>query len=446
MGSISEQRAEYLWHETSPGVFRRSMIPMECFFNPEMGWSVWVSIKLDTNTSINFGDTYNEAHFMDRVRCAWTRALYEQPQLASIYDFSERICTYTTTSEKSLAIWLAETLHVTDDPYTALATREKPTLCVNPTSQELLFRAPHSYTDGIGATHLLADIVKYIANPQATTFGDEAKNLPPIFEIAAGVPPSGTADYEHGAQLTNKFLEGQPSIALPFHEIPSAPFNHSVSEIRLSLENSKALVNACKSRGLTVTHAVHAALIQAVAELNPVCAAQNYTSIHIYNWRARVQNKYQRCRSSLYCGAFPMKISDPATRPFDDLSEELKRMYGGTNQDIEIAKALAPWWSSLLTAFSAVTDSPPVSAPTLSSLGVIEKILPEVIDGIKVEEFKFGIDMKGPTVTVYLWNFKGRVTFSAAWDRGSYEEGEIEAFLGHIIHKLSISLGLSLHN
>jgi hypothetical protein len=39
--------------------------------------------------------------------------------------------------------------------------------------------------------------------------------------------------------------------------------------------------SAMTTRGLTVTHAVHAALIQATAELDREAAAKYYTSIHI---------------------------------------------------------------------------------------------------------------------------------------------------------------------
>jgi hypothetical protein len=160
-------------------------------------------------------------------------------------------------------------------------------------------------------------------------------------------------------------------------------------------------------------------LIQTTAELNPKEEAKFYTSIPIYNWRGRVHEQYQRCRAALYCGAFPMATSDPGSRDFDNLSEELKKMYIGTNQDDDIPKAYSPWWSGLLSALSAAGDQPPATTPLLSSLGVIEKVLPEVIGRVKIRDFKFGIDIKGPVVTVYLWSWGGRISLCAAWDRAT---------------------------
>lgn len=288
---------------------------------------------------------------------------------------------------------------------------------------------------------MLGDIVKFLSNPERTTFGGEVKNIPPVFDIAACVPEPQAADLERGAQLTQKFLQNQPSIGLPFQDRPSAP--HSVSKICLSIEDSKNIVSAGKARGLTVTHAVHAALIQATAELNPEAAEKYYTSIHIYNSRSQVQPKYQR-QSTLHCSAFPMIVENPSTRDVGGLSEEMKKLYVGINQDKNIAKAHSPWWSGLVTALSAAGNPPAASTPMLSSLGVIEKLLPEEVEGVKFEDFKFGIDIKGPVVTVYLWNWGGRINFSAAWDRGSFQEGEIDEFLSRIVGKLATPLGVTV--
>jgi hypothetical protein len=413
------------------------MTPLECFFTPELGWSVWSSIKL---CSVPNSCDNNEV-LINQLHRAWIRILYEQPQLASTYDFHERTCTYITATEESLTTRLEETFIIEEDSQNSIASRNKPILCFEKSTRRLSFRAPHYYIDGIGVILLLGDIVKFLSNPQRTAFGDEVKNLPPVFDIAACVPERQAADLERGARLTQKFLENQPSIGLPFQDHPSAP--HSVSEICLSIEDSNNIASPCKARGLTVTHAVHAALIQATAELNPEAAAKYYTSIHIYNWRLHVQPKYQR-QSTLHCSAFPMVVENPSTRDFEGLSEEMKKLYVGTNQDKTIAKAHSPWRSGLVTALSAAGNPPAGSTPMLSSLGVIEKLLPEEVEGVKIEDFRFGIDIKGPVVTVYLWNWGGRINFSAAWDRGSFQEGEIDEFLSRIVGKLATPLGVTV--
>lgn len=181
------------------------MTPLESFFTPDLGWSVWTCIKLGSvpNTCGS-----NEV-LIDRLRRAWIQVIYEQPQFASTYNFQERTCIYTTATEGSLTTWLEETFIVEEDSPNSIATRKKPILCFESTTRRLFFRAPHCYIDGIDVILLPGDIVRHLSNPQNTTFGNEAKNLPPVFEIAACVPEPQAAYMEHAARLTRKFLQSR---------------------------------------------------------------------------------------------------------------------------------------------------------------------------------------------------------------------------------------------
>jgi len=118
---------------------------------------------------------------------------------------------------------------------------------------------------------------------ESSTFSDEARSLFPILDIAAAVPALEAPDHER-AQLNGKFLQSRPSVDLLFYEIPST--QRSVSDIRLFIEQVKALVSLFKALGRTVVHALYAALIPTKATLNSKEEAKHYTSIHIWNWRA----------------------------------------------------------------------------------------------------------------------------------------------------------------
>jgi hypothetical protein len=137
MGVENSQPSECIWHEIRPGVFRRSMTPLECFFTPDLGWSVWVSIKLG---SVPDTCDRNEV-LIDRLRRAWIRILYEQPQLASTYDFHERTCTYITATEESLTTCLKETFIIEEDSQNSMATRNKPILCFEKSTRWLYYLA-----------------------------------------------------------------------------------------------------------------------------------------------------------------------------------------------------------------------------------------------------------------------------------------------------------------
>jgi hypothetical protein len=442
MGSNTEQKPNYAWHEAAPGIFRRSMAPLELFFNPLMEWSVWTSIKLGPISDCN-----NENDFIDRVRQAWIQILFEQPQIASTFDFAEGLCTYKATTDKSSKLWLEETFLIAANPYKARGTRAKPSLIINPTTQEIVYRAPHYYTDGIGVILLLSDLVAYIAKPKIIPeFGNESKNLAPTLDVATNVTHS-SSDLEEGARLTNGFLLGRPSIEVPFKDTPAT--QHSVTSVQLTIADSNTLVSACRSHGLTVTHAVHSALMQTVAALDPDTASEVekkfYTSIHVYNWRNRIQPQYQRCHVGLYCGALPMAIVSPSTRSFTDILNQMKDLYQKTNADQDMSKVHSPWWAKLVDIVTASAAPTPTSTPLLSSLGVVENYLPNVVEGVEVKDFGFGIDTLGPVVTVYAWNWKGKVNLSAAYDDGAFGDGGVvKALLKGIVERLGTGLGVEL--
>ncbi|KAH7323541.1 hypothetical protein BKA65DRAFT_70753 [Rhexocercosporidium sp. MPI-PUGE-AT-0058] len=437
------------WHVTSTDTFQRPMSPFESFFDPALGWSVWASINVGAIP--NSSNTSED--FINRVRLAWIRALYEQPQLASVYDFTSTTCSYTRTTDQNLSSWLEETFTVLEfesqNPRTAVVCRKKPILCINPITRQLLFRGPHYYIDGIGINTLLADIVSYIAAPVATIFKDEFLNLGPIFELAADVQAPNAKDIWMAANLTGKFLTSQPSVGIPCSDgnLPDVLQQHGASGLRLSAIQSQALVTACRARALTVTHAVQTAMIQATAELNPESnVAQYYSGLHIANWRARVKLDYQRHRCALYCGAFPIVIADPSSKDFSELSKEVKEEYVGTSNDRSLEKVHALWWAELVAVTTAAGPPPPstASTPVMSSLGIVEKHLPKVVQGIEIKDFCFGNDVNGPLVILYVWNWEGRVSIHSSWDRRYYQEREAASFLKKVWEILAGALGLEV--
>lgn len=439
------QPAELLWHETAtPGVFQRSMTANEAVFNPSQGFSMWSSVKLKP---------INESTetIIDLVRRAWVRILYEQPQLAATFDYGTGTATYTTITETSLDSWLQETFIVTqaEETYKCAVPRDKPILCVNPNTREMLFRTPHSYLDGMGTVLLWSDLISHIANATPSPmFGDKIHSLAPVFEVAAAVPATQPADLELGKKMMTDFIFGPPSIGLPFRPGPSA--SHSISEIRLSVEDSDKIVKACRKRGITVTHAVHAALILATAECSTLPGTERYTSMQYHNWRSRLQSQFRSSHVALYTGMFPMCIPLPsgASTPFSSLAQDMKHIYTSTNASEEVVRAHAPWWQSLadlLAAAAAAGEAPePVTVtPNLSNLGVIEKTLPREV-AERVEDFRLGLDMDVPFLTVLLWSWKGRISACASWNHGSFGEGEVSEFLGGVVKRLGEGLGVEL--
>lgn len=181
----------------------------------------------------------------------------------------------------------------------------------------------------------------------------------------------------------------EPSIGLPFRL--GASTSHSVSEIRLTVEDSDKIVKACRKRGITVTHAVHAALILATAERSTLADTERYTSMQYHNWRSRLQPQSQSSLVALYTGMLPLCIPLPSgvSTPFSALAQEIKKIYTATNASEEMVRAHAPWWQSLvdlLGAAAAAGEAPELVTvtPNLSNLGVVG-YGGSVFDGVVVE-------------------------------------------------------------
>jgi hypothetical protein len=395
---------------------------------------------------------------------------YQQPHLASIHDFATKICTYRMTTLESLAAWMKETVIVVDsdkDPHASLVRSSTPALYVNPTKQEILFRAPHSYIDGIGSILILQDLVSLIATlsqeSEYTTLGfdgEEVKNLAPVFEIATALEPPGPQDNARGARLMMDFIQSQPSVTLPLGvpssseaetQLATSEENqslHSVSKRTFSLSGSNALIGACKARGITVTHAVHAAIVLATAELSSSNAVakeeeKSYASIQSANRRSKVPKHFQQHRCKLYNAAFPIIIPDIQTKNFDILAKEIKGLYADNATSEEKGRSQQVIWGF---APPLPPDGAPAEAqtPLLSSLGIVESFLARETNGVEVKGFEFGLDTRAGVVTVYLWSWRGQVSLGATWETGVYGRGVVDGFLEAIEEKLGVGLGIGL--
>lgn len=171
--------------------------------------------------------------------------------------------------------------------------------------------------------------------------------------------------------------------------------------------------------------------------------AKDYATMIPFNWRHKVQPEYRLCKAAIYCGTLPAFVSKPATKKFSTLATELKEIYSSIAADERLVRAYDRWTEALLKP--TITMAPATTmTPSLSSLGVVENVLPRVINDVEIEDFRLGLDRKVPFAHVFLWSWKGRTSVCVASDRGNFGEGVIDGLLKLVGRKLAVGLGVAI--
>ena len=288
------------WKETSPGHFERPFDSIERFvwaiargslaMNREH-WSVSVFARFEMKSSLK--DTENA------LRHAWKTMRYDHPQLACVVHGETKI--YEVPDSAALNAWLDQTFIIASASATkqellaSFAPSALATLHFLPSKSEIIIHSSHWRIDAIGALSLLRNLFDAIAEPRQVQFGDEGKNLSPSRDEAANYSTSDewgssalAKEREKAAtDLVMQLISNMPSIGLPTQVPNRTPGGTHRLEVVLEPGPTSVIVSASKRRGLTVTTALHAALIIALQQVTPAppSSSSKYTSWGIFNVR-----------------------------------------------------------------------------------------------------------------------------------------------------------------
>lgn len=85
---------------------------------------------------------------------------------------------------------------------------------------------------------------------------------------------------------------------------------------------------------------------------------------------------------------------------------------------------------------------PPSSTPSLSSMGVVEELLAREYGDWELTDFWISSTMLTGDIQMYLWTFRGRMTFSVCYNEGFYDIQEVNALLEETKRQLLAGLGI----
>ncbi|KAL2759300.1 hypothetical protein ACRALDRAFT_1079512 [Sodiomyces alcalophilus JCM 7366] len=292
--------AKYVWRQTEPGVWKRSLDEVEGFYaGAHLVYAatgrkyrfVTGHFSLDFHPPSGSSAKDIEAQADDALKKSWTALRYEHPTLACITerdpvtgDFikvyrNNDPATFDATFVTLPAKLSAEEHANADPPHPDYST-----LCVIPTPgssepgrplrREIFFQIAHDNIDGMGGWLLLGDYVRLVgrAFAEGANFhvpvcdGSEAERLSPPLRVAAAIPPTPSESLQKRLANLGEELaasnppEGTRTLSIPYKKGVTKAGKQKVVHLTIGEEENDAIVKACKAAGISVTHAFHTAI------------------------------------------------------------------------------------------------------------------------------------------------------------------------------------------
>ncbi|OTA92457.1 hypothetical protein M434DRAFT_21902 [Hypoxylon sp. CO27-5] len=419
------------------------------------------------------------------LRKAWLTLRFHQPTIASwvVQDAETGKLTkvYRTLRDDSeQKTWLENTLipvpkKLTSNEWanTDPPAQKLPTLFVinpspssdnyGPVRRDLILRSPHDIIDGIGTLQLLDRLVDYVSKAfdegnyyrVPTLNGSETSWLSPPFRVAADVPFTLN-------ETQNKKLA---SMAAQKEAAAKSDGNPPRVGLSLSKEHTFRLLAACKSVGITVTHAFHAAIamvLRDVQDRNIKATCVRYVIYILRNERARCKPPYNTsdCAASVYHSVsggalivdtdFPGPSQESRRKDeFLQIVQTVRDYYEEVRNDQE-HYALAPFiWQDSIPRIPATGTVPPVPPPkqlpsvSISSMGCVDYIIKPDRGRIRVYDPWVTGEELGNGLGLFLGTYRGELCLSSAYnDAWQSHDGAMD-FLKRCLAVVSVGLGVS---
>ena len=460
------------WQEVLPGHYERPIDVIEKFYvviadatlplKKEL-YHISSTIKLKSSPPL------------EDLRNAWRSIRKQYPQIAATVDSTRTRFCYTVPSPEELEEWVQDSfIAVNDERISANEIFEGETplatfrLYYMPHSRELLFQTPHWRIDSKGMMHLQSQLLQTLANGPPKTVhldGSEAKNLAPPLDIPGNVPSTVTEAHRRAADEEMAiFLAHQPTISIS--TLPNImPGTGKRTETRYSPETTWQIIQACKFRQISVTTAVHAALVMATLphaqhNFDPTTRGSGggtYAGINILDLRKYLPKPFNgpEAAVSVYHTCLPITVDLSQSKTFDAIATGMRETYKrdlSQNEPRNMFDMHTVWVEKVLETLGAPPSNPlhAPAHPELSSNGVIENWLAGRFQGpsstVEVEDWWVAVQVIHRILMSNVWTFKGEMSLSINWNDAFYEQEFISGFVQEWKEALCDGLGVKLEN
>jgi hypothetical protein len=498
---------EFVWAEVRQGRWERDIDEIENFylaldqsFAATGGHLFAIMGHVSVTVEVPTGQSLEkcEHNFEKALRDAWARLRFDHPTIASwveyngnqtrkIYESVERQGHEGNTLED----WLNETFCPVVTQQTGLEwcnsdppVPKLPTLFVLKTSQatidgdeskvlrrDLVLRAPHNIIDGIGTLLLFNNLLKhasdvYSSNESHTLpWGEEHKNLSPSFRVAAALPdaivPQQLERIENIVTANADLRRGIPIMSAPFKNVNEKPGKHQRLSITISAQDTAAILAACRSQSLSVTHAYHTAIAMAVRDAQPsqlTPALKRYINYCLINERSHCKHPYSTAAhaAAVYhsvSGAhLALDLTVPGDVPrtpaydkadFERLAPIVKDYYTSIRDDTSHPPLVPHYFTMATPKDPRIRDSTaenPAPLPpnnkspsvSISSMGRVDDLIAAQHGALRVHDPWVTGEELGTGLGAFLGTFNGELHLSAAYNEAFHDEAEVKTFLKRV--------------
>lgn len=368
---------------------------------------------------------------------------YNHPQIASFAYEGMKI--YDVPDIATVDSWLADTFIVTptrtaNDMLASTPPSSLPTLYYLPESSQVVLRSSHWRIDGIGALHLLNNYLATLADPRQVDFGTEERNLSPGLDEAANFPMNATEeDVRAATKLFELYTDNQPSLGIPTTSANDIAGATCRSALTLPPATTSAIISACRMRELSITAALHAALIVATKQLvshqSPV---KNYTSWGTFDLRPYLQSPYNSVAHpvSVYSVGLPLSLK-PSTFSSNAvyLHSYYKQLSSSPSPNAKLPSYLAEYVRKMTDSVKQSTpaSTPATATPVLISLGKIDDYIDRTYgDDIELSDFFLATEVLTRQLTFYVWTWRDSMSFSICYNGRFHTEDFVSNFVERV--------------
>jgi hypothetical protein len=460
------------WYETTPGLYQRPLGAVEKIMVSVIAAEQPIPREpLQIHCVADFTAPNPSDKVAQAFKDAWKALrLLKSPDIATT--FGDGYKHYKVPSSQELEAWLNETFTVAQTGTPAqTAVRDmhlRPEwlpvcyillqLTQNGTFKgSIILFISHWRTEAAGSFRIINQLFDYASDLLNGTFTREAlSNHTPGSEIylltpaledilmpnQKSMPEAKTRVETHFANYCFKF----PTIDFPMQGgLSAVPSYMKLNQRTYSPASTSSLVSACKSKGITVTSAVHSAYLGVVWHVaEPSKRSRSYACMMPAEVRKRLPTSSPFRQQGCWNAAQMLLITAPASQDFLTRARGLRQQYGLADQETWLHEDMREVSEQTAEHFANMPPEP-VSGAHFTSLGVLDGdvIVPEH-RGMKIENVKVWADSTSPGIVLRLWTFRGRLNIQIAWNVAFHGNDQIQEAMDMIDRMLAVELGVEM--
>ena len=308
----------------------------------------------------------------------------------------------------------------------------------------------HLNLDGLGGVTLFDNLLRLLSNPQpAPWFGDEAKNLLPPFSVLSQPPIATPQQQTRWEQSLETWLGAKATpLRLAAKNMSEVPGRSRMLSLTFSESSTDDIVLSSRKFGLTVTHAIQAAICLASRIHSGNTECKTFPTLAIYNSREYCTELAPDASTlvGLHLTATPITIK---LGTFMETASSARELFVGDHAD-KYALAVASNFTDTMPKILATPPPMMPAAPQLSSFGNIDPRLQKTYadkvtkKDIEVEDFWCTLDQCTAELSTGVWTFRGKLRMHVGYNEIYHEEGSIRRWLALVKGELEQGLGLGL--